>query len=641
MRVVVACCLLCSFVDGTDRRRRDQASHREPREDWEDGGAVVYSITGHTGNWLDRVEFDFHNGTHIEYVNGHGDGGSGGSVSGPWTLQRDEIIISVQQEVRRSSSYHEAHGLGDMLSFTTSINNESGRSRIRGRAVKFEGNQVADGNEVIDFHAGEGMQISGLRLDANRVVEVYQVPFVEGCNGHRQFPSAQRERHDFDACLQRIPVLEECEVHCAEGYHGGSRTFRCMVPGAELLGVLPECEMADVPENWASALLATVAAITAAVSGAYGGDRSGGQVNGGTKLSMSGIWRDQEYGRVFQVSPSGRKSAMEQGRIARWLVRGLTDLPLSSFEHRLWVQEVEPKPTRWVQAASPSHVFEEFVCRAAADALSLEWRGQLLWQAGEGIVLERVTQHSMTLTVPGSKPWRLRRQKLTLMRLWTFAFPAIIAVLALSANRIHGGGIASLVYLITGVTHVALLLKPHGQECRVPAALPRIGTVGVLFALAWAEVRTGQTLQKRIPLGAVALCALFVMSDFGSDVLKDGRDIFLAGTVVAVCSCYLAILIPELLFTALAHNNATTMAAFGALVVGVLQLAAAKTWSNQLDTKFSAQDAIELRDNRTEAAEPSSVNLGVNGRSLSTASGGALMSASSSSGSSTANPYAV
>lgn len=433
-------------------------------------------------------------------------------------------------------------------------------------------------------------------------------------------------------------------MHCGDGFLGESRTFKCQVAGAELLGVLPECKMADVPESWASALLATVAAVTAAVSGAYGGDRSGGQVSGGTKLSMSGIWRDQAYGRVFQVLPSGRKSAMEHGRIARWLIKGLTDLPLSSFEHRLWVQEVEQTATRWVQAASPSHVFEEFVCRAAEDAVSLEWRGQLLWQAGEGILLERVSQHSMLLTVPGSRPCVLLRKKLTLMRLWTFAFPAIITVLALSANRVHGGGIASLVYLATGVTHVALLFKQHGQECRVPAALPRVGTVGVLLALAWAEVRTGQVLQKRIPVGALALSALFVISDFGSDVLKDGRDVFLAATVVAVCVSYLAILIPELLFTALAEKHATTMAAFGSLVVGVLQLAAAKTWSNQLDTPFSAQDAIELRDNtKPEAAEASDVNLGVKGRSLSKASGGALMAASSSTGdgSSTANPFAV
>lgn len=604
---------------------------------------MVYSITGHTGNWLDRFEFGFRNSTHTVYVNDVGDGGTGGQVSGPWTLQRDEIIISVHQEVRRGSAYHDEHGLGDLLSFTTSINNASGHSRIQGRTVKFEGNQVADGNEEIDLHAADGMQIAGLRFDGNRVVEVYQVPFFEGCSDHRQFSRAEREVHNFDACLGRVPLHAECEVHCGEGYRGGSRTFKCMVPGAELLGVIPECKTNDVPDSWASALLATVAAVTAAVSGAYGGDRGGGQSARGTKLSMSGIWRDQVYNRVFEVAPSGRKSSMEHGRITRWLLRGLTDLPMSSIEHRLWVQEVDQTLSGWVQAASPSHVFEEFVCRASADALSLEWRGQLLWQAGEGIVLERVSQHSMVLTVPGAKPCVLIRKKLTLMRLWTFAFPAIIAVLALSANRIHGGGIASLVYVVTGVTHVALLLKPHGQECRVPAALPRIGTVGVLFALAWAEIRTGQPLQKRAPLGAVVLCALFVISDFGSEMLKEGRDVFLGGTIVAICATYLAILIPELFFTAMAHKQATTMTAFGALVVGVLQLAAAKTWSNQLDTKFSAQDAIELRNNRPESTETSDVNLGVNGRRLSKVSGGSLLAASSSSdqSSSTANPYAV
>lgn len=606
---------------------------------------MVYSITGYTGNWVDHVEIDFHNGTHTSYVNSRGGGGTGGTVSGPWTLQRDEIIIRVQQEVRRDSAYHADHGLGDMLSFATSINNASGRSRIQGRAVKFEGNQIVlEGNEVIDFHAAAHMQIAGLRFDGARLVGVYQVPFFEGCSDHSQFSKEHRERHDFSACLARIHLHEECEVRCGDGYLGEPRVFKCNVAGAELLGVLPECAMADVPDSWASALLATVAAVTAAVSGAYGGDRSGGQVGGGTKLSMSGIWRDQAYGRVFQVLPSGRKSAMEHGRFSRWLLKGLTDLPLSSFEHRLWVQEVEQTPTRWVQSSSPSHVFEEFVCRAAEDAVSLEWRGQLLWQAGEGILLERVSQHSMTLTVPGARPCILRRRKETLMRLWTFAFPAIILVLALSANRVHSGGIASLVYLATGVTHVALLLKPHGQECRVPAILPRIGTVGVLLALAWAEIRTGQALQKRVPVGALALSALFVISDFGSDMLKEGRDIFLGATIVAVCGSYLAFLIPELLLTSLEENNASTMAAFGALVVGMLQLAAAKTWSNQVDTKFSAQDAIELRDNsRPDAAEGSDVGLGVNGRSLSKVSGGALMAASSSSGdgSNTANPFAV
>eukprot|EP00929_Paragymnodinium_shiwhaense_P056664 TRINITY_DN28364_c0_g2_i2.p1 TRINITY_DN28364_c0_g2~~TRINITY_DN28364_c0_g2_i2.p1 ORF type:complete len:618 (-),score=76.66 TRINITY_DN28364_c0_g2_i2:175-2028(-) len=317
-----------------------------------DAAAAVVGISGRSGNWIDSLCFKFRNGSEVTYHNKlENDGGSGGHRQGPWTLKDDEIIVNVTQWMRPGYWFN-SHGLGDCLQMQTAVNGDESKT------IVFEGNQIGPEHVSTSYTAPDGEQIVGLHFDGQRLISVDFAPFIAGCNMFNILLAMTMHNESAPVstdCQKRLAVGATCAASCINAHANDEKAFEvfsCLAPGAAPRGQLPVCTGAQVTLVTASAMLAVIAALAAAVSGAYGGGRdvqnasiedSGGEVP--RKLSMSGVWLDVTGGDVFHMEANALGATAGVGRVrllARQVLSLLFDLPLSSDERQLAMIVLRP-----------------------------------------------------------------------------------------------------------------------------------------------------------------------------------------------------------------------------------------------------------------------------------------------------------
>eukprot|EP00929_Paragymnodinium_shiwhaense_P056663 TRINITY_DN28364_c0_g2_i1.p1 TRINITY_DN28364_c0_g2~~TRINITY_DN28364_c0_g2_i1.p1 ORF type:complete len:679 (-),score=125.50 TRINITY_DN28364_c0_g2_i1:24-2060(-) len=581
-----------------------------------DAAAAVVGISGRSGNWIDSLCFKFRNGSEVTYHNKlENDGGSGGHRQGPWTLKDDEIIVNVTQWMRPGYWFN-SHGLGDCLQMQTAVNGDESKT------IVFEGNQIGPEHVSTSYTAPDGEQIVGLHFDGQRLISVDFAPFIAGCNMFNILLAMTMHNESAPVstdCQKRLAVGATCAASCINAHANDEKAFEvfsCLAPGAAPRGQLPVCTGAQVTLVTASAMLAVIAALAAAVSGAYGGGRdvqnasiedSGGEVP--RKLSMSGVWLDVTGGDVFHMEANALGATAGVGRVrllARQVLSLLFDLPLSSDERQLAMIVLRPgllgfswQPERDAVAVILNSV------GSSEQASAPWWKGRMLWSASNGTAVERVSQHSVVLTVPGRMSRTLYRQKSNQVQLWNFIFPASLWLLGVASFGVRGGYVSGILYIGTALVHM-LVLRGRRRECQIPVFIPRNGCLVMLLLVVGLKWTLGHPLQaqQQEVLCGIALLVLFCISGSGDKSVREGPWLLFAATTAAASLCFVLPSAASFLVRALTSTDthAMDLGVACCLSVGLLQLLAAKIWSNHANVRFAVETGIEMHLERSQEA---------------------------------------
>jgi len=378
------------------------------------------------------------------------------------------------------------------------------------------------------------------------------------------------------------------------------------------VGTMPLCYSREALGS--GGILVLVAALTAATAGAYGASRARDIVDGNVaavpsselpvKLSMGGVWQDQSDSGVYLIEPSGVQGARRHLKLlSRKLLRLVFDMPLSDEEAQLAMSEVRSGScwTWQFYADNTPVLFSSIGC--AESACEKWWRGHMLWSAGTGTTLERVSQHRIVLQLPQTRPRILCRMKVHLKKFWNYVFPAVASALALCSLLVDGSLLSILTYMVAVLVHLRAFWI-NRYQCFVPAAVPKIGSVSMLLIIALFKVWHGNEISTQLDKAIAASClaCLFFISTDGYGCVAGGVSVF----SLALCTACLALMLAALevrFFIALLEKRlASDLAALSCIAAGVLQIIATKIWSNQLDIRFIADSGtIELQ----EASQPS------------------------------------
>jgi len=564
--------------------------------------AIKY-LEGVTDQWVERVTIGLYNGSIQDY----GTRDDKTPNVGPVYFSQEEILVKVEQHIRWDPS---KRGVGDYLRFSTMC------IKKPRQVVVISGNQEGWVQKRIIFDAPAGKQIVGLQFDKGLLVGVDLENYTAGC-----VPNFWNSTmYNYSQCPSRLEFGEICQVSCATGFNGHAGEFSCPNVSSQCppiaIGEFPICHQVETLGN--GAVLVVVAALTAATAGAYGVNRSSRTIVDGNngaapnskdsvKLSMSGVWRDVSDGSVFMVEPTDLLGAptIDIRMLSRKCLRLLFDIPLSKEEAYLSMSEVRPGPCcmwQFNEGNSPMMLSSVGLAESAGEEW---WKGNMLWTAGEGATLERVSQHRLVLQLPPARRARPRvlvRRKVSLTRLWNYLFPAVVGILVLCSLIVPGSLLSTITYGMSLIIHLRSC-KMGRHECIVPASIPRLGSVGLLLAIIAFDVWHGSKLSTQLDMlcAAIDLACLFFLSNLGYRCLVDGISVF----VLAICAMILVLILVALelhfLMRLLKDRGITDLAALCCIASGVLQLAAAKIWSNRSDVPFggnppatSNTEAIEM-----------------------------------------------
>jgi len=571
--------------------------------------ALIESIAARTGYWVDLVAIKLRNGTNLEYRNAQEKGDVGGRPIGPENFDDEEILVKVLQKQRPV-------GLGDNFQFITSCGMK------QHQVINFGGAEQQLAGDPDVFEASAGKQIVGLVFQNSKLVGLTEQNYTPGCVTN--FPVSKA--HDFSDCPARLEVGKRCRVSCATSFKGGVEHFSCpngpstCPPKAQ--GSIPTCEAIETLGH--GAVLVAAAALTAAIAGAYGGNVVSSRTIDGSvaappssamplKLSMGGVWRDPTDGSVFLIEPSDMAGAPIRNlkMMSRKFLRLLFDMPLVKEEAHLCWHEVHAGPWCMWHSYNESSSLMFHSIGSAESASESWWKGQMLWTAGEGTTLERVSQHRLVMQLPRRRPRILNRRKVGLTRFWSYLFPTAVGVMALCSLLVDRSVLSISTYVLSVVIHFRSYWLGR-YECNVPAPVPQTGCVGLLVLIALFKILDGEPATAEVDTitSAVLLVCLFFMSGAGYGCVAGGVSVVtLALSALATLVTILALEV-HFFIQLLLHRRSMDLASFSCIAAGLLQLAAAKIWSNQADTRFLAQASIELQGTTTGSEKGRAASAG-------------------------------